>query len=211
MIYLLILLCFITAYLFGSVPTGYLIARAKGIDIREHGSGNIGGTNVSRILGTAWGIAVMVFDALKAIVAVLLLSWLTYPLVVSEFPLAAQNPAGTRSLIEIALGIATIAGNVWNIWLGGKGGKGVATAIGIVIAVDPTIAVFAFAAFIVAWRLTRFLSFGSLVGTLVAVTIAVVFGRPLPVVIFFVFALGIIAYSHRENLQRLANGQERKT
>jgi glycerol-3-phosphate acyltransferase PlsY len=188
------LLC-AAAYVAGSIPFGMLLARAKGIDLRQVGSGNIGATNVARAMGKFWAIAVLAADAAKGFVPV----WLG-----RRFGL----PAWAVGLA----GGAAIVGHMFTIFLRGRGGKGVATSLGMALALSPLPALIGFGAYIVVFATTRLSSLGSLLGVW---TFGVLFTlrdkppRPLIAVAFGVAAL--VTLRHRENISRLVRGEEKRT
>ena len=191
----------ITAYLFGSVPFGFLMGRwVKGIDIREQGSKNTGATNVFRTVGKKWGILVLFLDALKGALACL------FPLLFSDVEITA--------LFKLLLGAAAILGHTFPVWLGFAGGKGVATSLGVFLAVcwQPTLITFGIWALV--FVLTHIISIASLVA-------AVTF--PFMVTLFYLrdpefsFLLPIslllavfIFYTHRANIKRLRQGTEKR-
>ncbi len=188
----------IAAYLFGSIPTAYLVGRANGVDLRTVGSGNLGATNVFRTLGWKWGLFVYVSDMLKGVLPVLLLPGFA--------KVAAGWPWG------VAFGVAAIVGHVRPIFLMGKGGgKGVATASGVFLALAPVPALCALAAFIIVVALWRYVSLGSLVG---AVVLPLVLGfqeRALtPLVLVSATVAAFVFWTHRENIGRLRRGEERR-
>lgn len=195
------------AYLAGSIPFGLLLARVfRGVDIRQHGSGNIGATNVGRVLGAKWGIACLVLDALKGLLPVWLL------------PLAfAEQGSGQMELLRVVAGVATIVGHMFPCWLKFKGGKGVATALGVVIVIGPFGSLAALGGFILGMLLTRIVSVSSiLASTAFAVTQMIVlspsaFGEEkLPVAIFSLAVPALIIIRHRSNIARLLKGEEPK-
>lgn len=189
------------AYLLGSIPFGLLVARAvKGIDVRQYGSGNIGATNVFRVVGKKWGVCVFLLDALKGALAIL------WPV----FILAETLPAP----VKIALGVTAILGHSFPVWLRFKGGKGVATSLGVFLAIVPAPAGATFLFWMLVFFLTRILSVASLAA-------AVFF----PLVLFFMirgaeifpwvfpvsFCLAaFIFFTHRANIRRLLKGEEKR-
>ena len=139
-------------YIIGSVPTGFLMARARGIDIRQHGSGNIGATNVGRVMGRNWGFVAFACDFLKGFLPLFLLRWLVYPSD-ADWPVA---------LLLVVCGLAGILGHNFTPWLGFKGGKGVATTGGVVAALIPWAFLIVLGVWIVLTALTRTVSIGSI-------------------------------------------------
>ncbi len=188
------------AYLLGSIPFGLLIGKwAAGIDVRQHGSQNIGATNVFRVVGKKWGILVFILDALKGSLAVLLpqMTGIIYP---------APN--------LLVLAIISILGHSFPLWLSFKGGKGVATAFGVFVALCPLPALLAFAVFILVFRISHILSLGSLAA---AITFPIMISLTYKGKDSFIWYLGVslfllcfIFYTHRKNIQRLRQGEEKK-
>ena len=181
----------ICAYLLGSVPTGLLLAKAAGVDIRATGSGNIGATNVYRTLGRTVGVLTLVGDCLKGLVPVLVARWL-----------------GASDLVVAAVGLAAFLGHVYTVFLGFKGGKGVATALGVFLGVAPFAVLAALAVFVaVVWK-WRYISLGSIVAAaLIPLLVALITGKPLIVAMSLLIAL-LVVYKHKENIARLRAGTE---
>ncbi|MEO7521955.1 MAG: glycerol-3-phosphate 1-O-acyltransferase PlsY [Gemmatimonas sp.] len=186
------------AYLVGSIPTAYLVGRANGVDLRTVGSGNLGATNVLRTLGWKPGLFVYLADMMKGFLPVLLL-----PRVAGVAP---GWPWG------VAFGILAIAGHVRPVFLRGKGGgKGVATASGVFLALAPIPFVCALAAFVVIAVITKYVSLGSLVGALVLPIALALQDRALtPLVVMSGIVSAFVFWTHRENIVRLRNGNERR-
>jgi glycerol-3-phosphate acyltransferase PlsY len=181
-------------YLMGSIPTGYLIARAYGVDIQKVGSGNIGATNVLRAIGVVPAIVVAVMDPLKGFLATI------FPIVLGVDPWVVALTA-----------LATVLGNNFNIFLGLRGGKGVATSLGAFLAVDPLVTVLAAALGLITMALGRFVSLGSLVGIAAAPLLLMASDNELPSEFVLAIALALLAfYRHKGNLDRLAAGTERR-
>jgi glycerol-3-phosphate acyltransferase PlsY len=198
------LLTALLAYLLGSIPTGYLVARAKGIDIRSVGSGNIGATNVMRILGKPAGILVLIADGLKGWVACGLL-----PDYVLPFFEGRPGPEGEfRQALAIVCGVAAVLGHNYPCWLKFKGGKGIATSAGVLAALVPWALVIILSLWIVFCLLTRYVSIGSLVASF-TLPFASWFTTHSTVLTVVTGAMGALAiYKHRANIQRLLNGTE---
>jgi glycerol-3-phosphate acyltransferase PlsY len=198
--YILALLC---GYLLGSIPTGFLVAKARGIDIRRVGSGNIGATNVFRYLGIPAGIFVLLVDALKGWLAVALLSnlicdWL--------FPDAGQL---SRDWFHICAGLAAILGHNFTCWLHFKGGKGIATSAGVLVALVPTPLFLILAVWIVVFALGRYVSLASIAASFTlpfATWITMDRNVRLTAVTGGMAVLAI--YKHRSNIKRLLKGTE---
>ncbi len=131
----------ILSYLIGSIPTSIIISKAaKGIDIREHGSGNAGGTNVMRVLGWKHGALVILLDALKGVLAVVVVARLHY----GSMPFENATPFDDFTLVQIIAGISAVIGHIWTVFAGFRGGKGIATALGMllmIVTVDMLIAI----------------------------------------------------------------------
>ena len=203
----------IAAYLLGSVPTGFLVARARGIDIRAAGSGNIGATNAMRVLGKPAGIFVLLMDALKGYVACawlppLILNWLAphYSGLFVDFKI---QPVELQVRFHVVAGIFAVLGHNYTCWLKFKGGKGIATSAGVYLALAPLPLLIAAVVFILALLATRYVSVGS-ISAAVALTAAVWMLTPHNVLLGIVTTvLGVLAiYKHKGNLQRLAAGTE---
>lgn len=188
------------SYLLGSIPTGFLVAKAKGVDIRSVGSGNIGATNVFRILGKGAGIFVLTADALKGVGAVLLVA-----------PGAAGLEASSGSLhpnFPALAGICAILGHNYTCWLNFKGGKGIATTAGVFAALAPAAFGIALAAWLVVFAASRYVSLASIVAA-AALPLAVWLTGNGPLLIGVSTALGALAiYKHKANIQRLRAGTE---
>lgn len=195
-----ILLVALGAYLFGSLPTGFLVARAKGIDIRAHGSGNIGASNVFRILGTPAGLVVLLTDALKGVAAVLLLP-----------PLAARGWPETEIVtLRLVAAIGAVLGHNYTCWLRFKGGKGIATSAGVLAALAPPTFLVTVTTFCVVLAATRYVSLGSISAAAVLPVAAWITQAPRPI-FWLATLLGFLAiWKHRSNLQRLLAGTERR-
>jgi acyl phosphate:glycerol-3-phosphate acyltransferase len=192
----------VAAYLLGSIPTGYLVARAKGIDIRVVGSGNIGATNVFRILGIPAGILVLVGDGLKGFAAC---SWLA-DLVVRSFAVAPDK----IDSLKIIAGICAVLGHNFTCWLKFKGGKGIATSAGVYFALAPLAAGIALGAWIIVFALSRYVSVASIVAA-AALPTAVWLTKDSRFLGMVTTALGLLAiYKHKSNIHRLLNGTEQR-
>ena len=197
-------LLFLIAYLIGAIPFGLLVARlTHGVDLREHGSGRIGATNALRTVGLLGAVVVFVLDAAKGFVAVLLVGLLY-----------VGGPAGSPPWVAAAAGIAAIAGHIRSVFIGFRGGRGVATFAGSMLAVAPWVLAVVVPVFaIVVWR-TRYVSLGSLVAALLApVTAAVfaIFGQAnLAAVVLGVGGAALVVGAHADNIARLRLGTERR-
>jgi glycerol-3-phosphate acyltransferase PlsY len=181
-------------YLCGSVPFGLLIARARGVDVRAVGSGNIGATNVARALGKTTGVIVLVLDAAKG-----------YGPTLAALLLRPDDPR-----VAAGTALAAILGHVFPIWLKLHGGKGVATALGTFLALAPVATAIAAAAFLVIYAASRIVSLSSLAGATAMPIIMLVRGAPWPFVALATIAWLLIVVRHRGNLRRLLRREEAK-
>jgi glycerol-3-phosphate acyltransferase PlsY len=189
------------AYLLGSIPTGFLMGKARGIDIRKTGSGNIGATNVLRILGKPAGIVVLVMDGLKGFASA---SWLP-ALILASFNLAESTH---REPLMIVGGLCAVLGHNYTCWLNFKGGKGIATSAGVLAALVPWSLVIILIIWIVLTFLTGFVSVGSIAASF-ALPFASWATRQSKTMILVSAIMGALAiYKHRANIQRLLNGTE---
>ncbi|MBI5623233.1 MAG: glycerol-3-phosphate 1-O-acyltransferase PlsY [Elusimicrobia bacterium] len=181
------------SYLLGGIPTGYLTVRwMRGFDIREHGSGNPGTANVYRVAGAVPGAITLVVDGLKGWVPVML----------------AQRLFPERTLVVMLCGAAAIIGHDWTVFLGFKGGKGVATSAGVFAALMPWPLACSVAAFIVGYAASGHISVGSMAGAALLPVFNVAFGTPLPFTAMASAAAVLILYKHIPNIKRLFTGKE---
>jgi acyl phosphate:glycerol-3-phosphate acyltransferase len=199
----------LAAYLLGSIPTGYLVAKAKGIDIRAAGSGNIGATNAMRVLGKPIGVAVLLLDMVKGFGAVCLgIS------VVVFFTNLKSEPNRYNELVEqfaLIAGICAVLGHNYTCWLKFKGGKGIATTAGVYLALAPWALLVALAVFVLAVALTRYVSIGSISAAL-ALPVTVWLMSPDNLMLGIITTtLGALAiYRHQTNIRRLIAGTENR-
>lgn len=190
----------ILAYLLGSIPTGYLFGRyLQDIDIREHGSGSTGATNVLRTLGKGPAIAVLSIDILKGAAAV----WLV-KLVYLFFD---WLPPLWQPWLIVTVGLVAIFGHSRSVWLNFSGGKSVATSIGVIMVMNPLAALTTLGAFGVTLAITRIVSLSSLVGA-VALNGFMLLGQPLPYIVFGAIAGIYVFVRHTSNIKRLIDGTE---
>ncbi|MBA2703450.1 MAG: glycerol-3-phosphate 1-O-acyltransferase PlsY [Blastocatellia bacterium] len=212
------------AYLLGSIPFGYLIVRAsKRADIRETGSGGTGATNVSRRAGKAAGVLTLVLDASKGAAAVAIAKGvLGLPVFAAEGGLALNQLANSNWAIEsaywcvAAAAIAALVGHIFPIWLGFRGGKGVATGVGVFLVLSPFAVVIAGVVFLVIVLLTRYVSLGSIVAA-VTIPLLVLIQNYItpridcgPLITAAILSAALIVFAHRQNISRLLNGTESK-
>jgi acyl phosphate:glycerol-3-phosphate acyltransferase len=180
-------------YLVGSIPFAFLLTRGRGIDLRSIGSGNVGAANVLRTTGVSRAILAMCLDAAKGCLAVAIAQTL------------APGPAAS-----VAAGVASIVGHIYPVWLGFRGGKGVATAAGVFALLAPTALALAGAVFILAVCATRYISVGSLAGTITLAVASAAGDRPAPISLGAVATAVLVIHRHRGNLSRLVAGTERR-
>ncbi len=203
------LLTLVAAYLLGSVPTGYLAGRwLKGIDLRSHGSGSTGATNVLRNLGKGPGFAVLGIDMLKGVLAIALARWVAVlPAVTSAAPDSiTSSPWG--AWLTILAGFAAILGHSRSVWLQFTGGKSVATSLGILLALYWPSALMAIAVFVITVSISRIVSLGSIAGAITVPVVMAIAQQPLPLILFGLLAALYIVATHRRNIQRILNGTE---
>ncbi len=192
------------AYLLGSIPTGFLVAKARGIDIRSVGSGNIGATNVFRHLGVPAGLFVLLADAAKGLLAVAVLAKL-----VSGW-LAPADGAHTTEWLQICAGLGAILGHNYTCWLYFKGGKGIATSAGVVAALVPLALAIILVIWIVVLVLSRYASLASLAAA-VALPLAAGLTKRDSTLTAVTAAMAVLAvYQHRANIRRLLSGTENR-
>ena len=194
---MLVLFVLIAAYLLGSVPFGVILARGKGVDLRQVGSGNIGATNAARALGKGMGAFVLLLDAGKATLPIVLCGWLF-----------RDHPH--RDWLLPGIGAAALCGHVFPVFLGFHGGKGVATAFGTFVALEPRAALLGALTYAVGYGASRISSVGSLSALLLFPLWLRLCHAPEPTWAFLCFALALILYRHRGNIRRLLHRQEWK-
>ena len=190
------------AYLLGSIPFGYLVAKAKGIDIRSAGSGNIGATNAMRVLGKPAGIFVLLMDMFKGLAAV----WLCAE-ILQRMNIATADVQTER----VIAGISVVLGHNYTCWLRFKGGKGIATTGGAFLALAPWAVLVAIVVFVLLVLLTKYVSVGS-IGTAIALPATIWLMTPNNLFLCIVATLlGVMAiYKHKSNIQRLLAGTENR-
>ena len=203
---LLILACCLIGYLFGSFPAGYFAGRIAGVDVRREGSGNIGATNVLRILGKKWGYPVFVIDAFKGFAAVRV-----------ALILAKRWPAALpyAEYIAILAAMAAVAGHTFPIWLRFKGGKGVATSAGALIGLLPLAVPFVFLVWLIVFQISRYVSLASIIAAIALPIIVGLFAfwkfvDTWALIYFSVAIMLLVLWRHRSNFSRLLNGTEQR-
>ena len=193
----------ILAYLLGSIPTSLIVSRSQfNIDIRDYGSGNAGATNTFRVLGSKWGTIVMIFDMLKGLLAAKLAFLI---------PIYQENEF-FRTNFQVGLGLAAVLGHIFPVWAEFRGGKGVATLFGLIIAVSPWTALSCGGVFLLVLYLTRFVSLSSILASLAfPVFILIIFNVDNNLYRFFAIAVALLVIiTHQKNIGRLISGSENK-
>ena len=205
-----ILISLLTGYLLGSIPFGFIVGKALGVDIRKQGSGNIGATNVLRTLGKKWGVLVFTLDALKGLAAVLVVQR------VFGIDLA---PPGVCHLNQaqagILAGVGCILGHNFPVWIGFKGGKGIATSAGVLMGLAPLATLIALTAWVSFFYLTRYVSLASIIAAALLPTVAGILQwssrGSLDAVFWFAAVAAVLAiWRHRPNIKRLIAGTEHR-
>ena len=190
-----IALIILGCYLLGSIPFGYIAGKLfKKIDIRELGSGNIGATNVFRLLGPSLASLVLIGDIGKGIFSIYL----------------AQYFNIDNLLILTVAGLAVICGHDWSLFLGFKGGKGIATTFGVIFALNPIISILAIVVWVVVMIITRYASLSSILAVISIMIFTILFKQPYEYIIFSAIIILLSIFKHKENIKRLRSGNERK-
>ena len=200
---MIIAILLVLAYLIGSIPSAVWVSKwVYGIDIREHGSGNAGATNTFRILGSKAGSAVMLMDMLKGFIAVKLVIF------------SHLNPAFDRyANLQVFLGLSSVIGHIFPIWAEFRGGKGIATLFGMILSIQPLVAVSLVAVFICMLYLTRYVSLSSITASIAfPVFIVFIFNAPdhIGYRLFAIATAILVVLTHHKNISRLLNGNESK-
>ncbi len=205
----------ILSYLVGSIPSALIISRlVKGQDIRTFGSGNIGSTNAMRMLGWKWGLVVQVMDVLKGIVAVMVIAHLHY----GDFPFNNRTPFEDFTVVQIIAGVAAVLGHIFSVFVNFKGGKGINTALGMLVGIAPIEISIAVGVFVIVLVVTGYVSLGSIsAATAFPTTMFLrfnVFGVDIPsyhtLIAFSVGIAALLIFAHRSNIKRLLAGQEHR-
>ena len=220
-------LCPLIAFLLGSIPFGLIIAKAKGINIREHGSGNIGATNVLRVVGKKYGIACLLLDALKGFVpTVIAISLIRFPGIQNPMtfsgllPHASEFPMLTAQMFQVLTGLCAILGHNYSPWVGFKGGKGIATSAGVLIALMPAAVVILIAIWGLVFLFSRYVSLASILAA-AALPLLTLWGSWFhgkiqngtwnkPLFAFSIIIAVLAIWKHRSNIQRLLAGTEHR-
>ena len=203
-VYITACLC---AYLAGSIPFGFLIGKARGVDVRTVGSKNIGATNVYRTVGKKWGFLAFACDFLKGLLPTLAAAWY-----------AERHGGGSLDHLALATGVACVVGHTLTIFMKFKGGKGVATAFGMLVGLMPWLVLAAFALFVVAVAISHYISVGSCLAA-AFLAVAVWFKIPylnktgcedIPLCALVTLIAVFVIWKHRANIRRLAKGEENR-
>jgi len=202
-----LILGILLSYFIGAIPTGYILGRLiKKIDIREHGSGNVGATNALRVLGPGIGITVLLIDTLKGVIPVILVA----NLVISYMPGGIEDPL----VLRIILGIIAVLGHSLTVFLRFKGGKGMATTLGVLIGLTfilPALKIILVLEILI-WSLilglTRIVSIASIISAIFFPILSASFKQPLPLIIMSLLLSAFIIYRHKSNIHRILRKQE---
>ncbi|MEW6618107.1 MAG: glycerol-3-phosphate 1-O-acyltransferase PlsY [bacterium] len=189
-----IILVIIFSYLIGAIPTAYIIGRIFGkVDIRTVGSGNVGASNVYRIVGKTAGISVLIIDILKGFLPIYLVNLLAF-----------------ATIYQIMAGLGAIIGHIWTIFLKFKGGKGVATGLGVFLGLTPIPVLIALLVFLLVVAISRYISIGSIIAAILIPVLLLFFKEEPEIIIFALVISWLIVIRHIPNIKRLITGQEHK-
>jgi glycerol-3-phosphate acyltransferase PlsY len=194
--YIMNILFPIASYLIGAIPFGLLVGRLAGVDVRSAGSGNIGATNVSRLLGKKLGLITLFLDCMKGFLPIYLSSLLL-------------QDSGGKSIYMMASGVMAVVGHMFPVYLGFRGGKGVATALGVFLFLSPPAIGISLVVFIAAVATTGFVSAGSLLASGLFPLWLLLLGKPVNMIITAVIIGSLIWVKHHENIVRLIQGKEK--
>lgn len=202
----LIIACCAVGYFFGSFPAGYFAGRLAGVDVRSRGSGNIGATNVLRVLGKRWGYPVFAIDVFKGFAAVRLAFFL-----VKYWPVLQPN----AEYFAILTAIMSVVGHMFPIWLRFKGGKGVATTAGALFGLMPWVVPCIFLLWFIVFETTRYVSLASIIAAISLPIVAALFARwkfidTWALVYFCILIMVLVLWRHRSNFSRLLKGTEQR-
>lgn len=194
-----IIICLALGYLFGCFSTGYLLGKLNKVDIRKYGSGSTGTTNALRTMGFKAGALTLIGDVLKAVIPILIVRLFIFP----EIPFV--------QLLALYTGLGVVLGHNYPVWMGFKGGKGAAATGGVMAAFDPLIIPFGLALFIISVAITRYVSVGSLIiSVLFPIWVYIRFPGDLHMLIVSLIFMALAFIKHRSNIKRLLNGTENK-
>jgi acyl phosphate:glycerol-3-phosphate acyltransferase len=193
---------FLSAYLLGSFPTSFILARTlKGIDIRQVGSGNAGATNVLRSVGRLPAVITLVVDILKGALAVTLLTSFFY-----SFGIDLDY-----DFYRSFMGLAVVCGHIWSVFLKFKGGKGIATTLGVAIGIAPKVLVPSVIMWIIVFVTTKYVSLASIIALIIFPIVSSISGVSIYITLMSIIICGISIYKHKDNIKRLVRGSENKT
>jgi glycerol-3-phosphate acyltransferase PlsY len=191
----MIILVILISYILGSIPFGYIVSKlVKKIDIRDYGSGNIGATNTLRILGPFMALIVLIGDIGKGYLSIYLTHFISHD----------------NLFILTVAGLAVICGHDWSLFLKFKGGKGVATTFGVILALNPMISILAAIVWVIVIITTKYASLSSISALISIVIFTILFKQPYEYIIFSIIILILTIVRHKENIKRLKFGNERK-
>ncbi len=189
-----LLIACVASYLIGSIPNGLILGKAIwGVDLRKHGSNNIGATNAWRIIGKKAGVSIFLLDMVKGVIGAGL------GIFYAGSPLAG-----------VLCGILAVIGHSWSIFLGFKGGKSVSTGLGVLMMLMPKVAFIVFLVWLAVVFVTQYVSLGSIIGAALVPVLAYIFSMPMEYFVFGVLAAVFIIYRHKANIDRLLHGRENK-
>ncbi len=212
------------SYLIGSLPFGYIIGRMNGIDIRQYGSGNIGATNVTRVIGKGWGRLCFICDFLKSALPVLVVSYLspkvvlpdlveTFPEWLKHYSMILRDDAG---ILPVIAAFSAVCGHIWPVYLKFKGGKGISTAAGAILALNPLSLICAAVVWLVVFEISRYVSLASILAAVSLPVFCVVFRvmhlttASVPEIILFFLLAVLTVIKHQTNIKRLLDGTENR-
>lgn len=188
----------VVAYLIGSIPTGYLIVKsATGQDIRQVGSGSTGATNVKRVMGKKWFFIVLLLDALKGAIPVMIANFVPY----------LHSNSGLTAVVAAA---CILLGHSKSIYLGFTGGKSVASGVGTILALSPTVGLSIALIWAIITYASKYVSLGSIIALALSPILMFIFNQPIAYVVYCVIGAVYVIYLHRENIKRLLAGTENK-
>jgi acyl phosphate:glycerol-3-phosphate acyltransferase len=203
---LLLIAIFIISYLTGAIPWGFVIGKLKGVDIREHGSGNIGATNVTRTIGKRWGVLCFFIDFLKGFLPVIVVKIL--------FPNILFLTSTQISIAIILAVLGTVIGHMYPIYLKFKGGKGVSTGAGALVAITPYAVICGLVVWVTVFKISKYVSLASIISAVSVAILSFIFSctniYPLNTALlyFIVFVAVMAVIKHKSNIKRLLNGTE---
>lgn len=197
-IFIKVVIAAVVAYLIGSIPTGYIVVKsATGQDIRQVGSGSTGATNVKRVMGKKWFFIVLLLDALKGAIPVMIANFVPY----------LHSNSGLTAVVAAA---CVLLGHSKSIYLGFTGGKSVASGVGTILALSPTVGLSIAVIWAIITYASKYVSLGSIIALALSPVLMFLFNQPIAYVIYCVIGAIYVIYLHRENIKRLLAGTENK-